>query len=136
MMKISELARHPGASIRSLRYYEMKHLLSPHRQENGYRFYDKTAIEQVRNIQFYLHLGLTAHQIFHIVCCSQPESLLSPFDKKDPTYCSKTIDLYKEKLAEIEEQIAALEKAKTYLRQHLACFMSEKNAEESFRTDE
>lgn len=134
MMKISELARHTGASIRSLRYYEVKHLLSPHRQENGYRFYDKTAIEQVRNIQFFLHLGLTAHQIFHIVCCSRPESSLSPFDETGPTCCPETIDLYKEKLAEIEEQIAALEKAKTYLRQRLAFFMSEKNTEESFRT--
>ena len=134
-MKISELAHHTGTSIRSLRYYEAKHLLSPDRQENGYRSYDITAIERVRNIQFYLRLGLTAHQIFHIVCCSRPDSSLSPFDETDHSCCPEAIDLYKEKLAEIEEQIATLEQAKTHLRKRLAFFMSEKNPEESFKRE-
>ncbi len=134
-MKISELAHRAGTSIRSLRYYEAKHLLSPHRLENGYRSYDTMAIERVRTIQFYLRLGLTAHQIFHIVCCSRPDSALSPFDETDHSCCAEAIDLYKEKLAEIEEQIATLEQAKTHLRQRLAFFMSEQNAEESLRTE-
>jgi DNA-binding transcriptional MerR regulator len=131
-MKMSELAHQTGTSIRSLRYYEAKHLLSPQRQENGYRSYDKTAIEQVRTIQFYLRLGLTAHQIFHIVCCRRPDSSLPPFDETDHTCCPEAIDLYQEKLAEIEEQLATLEQAKTHLRQRLAFFMSEKTTEESF----
>lgn len=56
-------------------------------------------------------LGLTTHQIFHIIWCRRPDSSLSPFDETDPTCCPEAIDLYKEKLAEIEEHIAALENA-------------------------
>ena len=133
-MKISELAHYTGASIRSLRYYEEKQLLASHRQENGYRSYDTTAIERVRNIQFYLHLGLTATEIFQIVCCSRPESPLSPFDETQRTCCPEALDLYTVKLAEIEEQIVNLEKAKNHLRQRLAFFVNEKNPEESFRS--
>ena len=120
-MKISELARSTGVSIRSLRYYEAKQLLKSHRLENGYRIYDTTAIERVRNIQFYLRLGLTAEQIFQVVWCRRPDSSRSPFDNVNHSCCPEAITLYKEKLAEIEEQIAALEKARTHLRQRLAC---------------
>ena len=38
-MTISELAHHTETSIRSLRYYETRRLLSPQRLENGYRSY-------------------------------------------------------------------------------------------------
>lgn len=134
-MKISELAHRTNTSIRSLRYYETKHLLSSHRQENGYRSYDKTAIERVRNIQFYLRLGLTAHQIFHIVSCGRPDSSPSPFDEINYPRCQEAIDLYREKLAEIEEQIATLEQAKTYLTQRLALFMSAEISEVRVRRE-
>jgi MerR family transcriptional regulator, Zn(II)-responsive regulator of zntA len=134
-MKISELAHHTNTSVRSLRYYESKHLLSAHRQENGYRFYDQAAIERVRNIQFYLRLGLTAHQIFHIVSCGRPDSSPSPFDEIEYPHCSEAIDLYKEKLAEIEEQITTLEQSKTYLKQRLALFMSAETPELSVRRE-
>ncbi|MBO0782775.1 MAG: MerR family DNA-binding transcriptional regulator, partial [Ktedonobacteraceae bacterium] len=42
-MNIGELARQTGVSIRSLRYYETKQLLSSQREENGYRSYESTA---------------------------------------------------------------------------------------------
>jgi DNA-binding transcriptional MerR regulator len=130
-MKISELAHQTNTSIRSLRYYEAKQLLSPQRQENGYRSYDQTAIERVSHIQFYLRLGLTAQQVFSIVSCGRPDSSPSPFDETNYPRCREAINLYQEKLAEIEEQIATLEQAKTYLRQRLAFLISEKNAEAS-----
>jgi DNA-binding transcriptional MerR regulator len=128
-MNISELAQRTHTSIRSLRYYETKRLLAPHRQENGYRSYDHMAIERVRNIQFYLRLGLTAQQIFQIVSCGQPDSSPSPFDEKDYPHCPEAIALYQEKLAEIEQHIAALEQAKMYLRQRLAFFMGAEKPE-------
>ncbi len=124
-MKISELAHRTDTSVRSLRYYEAKRLITAHREENGYRSYDKSAIEQVRNIQFYLRLGLTARQIFSIVSCGRPNGSPSPFDESDYPRCSAAIALYKEKLAEIEAQIATLEQAKSYLRQRLAFVTSE-----------
>ncbi len=124
-MKISELAHCTNTSIRSLRYYEAKRLLTSHRQANGYRSYDPSAIEQVRNIHFYLRLGLTAQQIFSVVSCGRPDNSPSPFDEREHPPCSEAILLYKEKLAEIEEQIASLEQAKTYLRHRLAFVVGE-----------
>lgn len=128
-MKISELAHRTNTSIRSLRYYETKQLLSAHRQENGYRSYDATAIEHVRNIHFYLRLGLTAHQIFHIIFCERPDGSPSPFDESNYPRCPEAIALYQEKLVEIEEQIATLEHAKMYLRQRLALFTNIEKSE-------
>ena len=119
-MNIGELARQTGVSIRSLRYYETKKLLSSQRGENGYRFYERSAIERVKTIQFYLSLGLTTREIFDIALCSNPEDISSLCDENDLYSCPGEEQFYQEKIAEIETQIASLEKAKTYLKQRLA----------------
>ncbi len=118
-MNIGELARRTGVSIRSLRYYETKQLLSPQRGKNGYRSYDSTAIERVKTIQFYLGLGLTTDEIFDVVFCRQPEEDEALCEKAEASHCPDEVSFYLEKLAEIEQQITSLEKAKTYLKQRL-----------------
>ena len=127
-MNIGELARQTGVSIRSLRYYETKQLLSSQRGENGYRSYDQTAIERVRMVQFYLSLGLSTNEIFDVVFCSKPDDIASLCDGTDLSSCPEERDFYQEKLAEIEAHIASLEKAKTYLKQRLTRWHAEKNA--------
>lgn len=118
-MNIGELARQTGVSMRSLRYYETKRLLSSQRGENGYRTYDQTAIERVSMIQFYLSLGLNTNEIFDVVFCSNPDDVASLCDGTELSLCPGEMDFYQEKLAEIEAQIASLEKARTYLKQRL-----------------
>lgn len=118
-MNIGELARQTGVSIRSLRYYETKQLLSSQRGENGYRSYDRTAIERVRTIQFYLSLGLTTNEIFEVVFCSKPEEVEALCGETESSSCPEEVGFYQEKLAEIERQITSLEKAKTYIKQRL-----------------
>jgi MerR family transcriptional regulator, Zn(II)-responsive regulator of zntA len=127
-MNIGELARQTGASIRSLRYYEAKQLLSSQRGENGYRTYDQMAIERVRMIQFYLGLGLSTNEIFDVVFCSKPDDVATLCDGTGLSLCPEEMDFYQEKLAEIEAQIAALETAKTYLKQRLKRWHALKNA--------
>lgn len=127
-MNIGELARQTGVSIRSLRYYETKQLLSSQREENGYRTYDQTAIERVRMIQFYLGLGLSTNDIFDIVFCSKPDNVASLCDGTDLSSCPKERDFYQEKLAEIEAHIASLEKAKSHIKQRLMRWHTEKHA--------
>ena len=65
-MKISELSKKTGASIRSIRHYEKKNLITAVRLENGYREFDESAIKRIRIIQLYLGLGLTTEQIEEI----------------------------------------------------------------------
>ena len=69
-MRISEVSRRTGVSIRSLRYYEQKRLLCPRRLENGYRDLDEEAVQRVKTIQMYLGLGLTTEQIEEILACT------------------------------------------------------------------
>ena len=69
-MRISEVSRRTGVSIRSLRYYEQKRLLCARRLENGYRDLDEQAVERVHTIQMYLGLGLTTEQIEEILACT------------------------------------------------------------------
>ena len=127
-MNIGELARQTGVSIRSLRYYEAKQLLSSQRGENGYRTYDQTALERVRMIQFYLGLGLSTSEIFDVVFCSNSDDVASLCDGTDLSPCPEEMDFYQEKLAQIEAQIASLEKAKIYLEQRLARWHAFKTA--------
>ena len=118
-MNIGELARQTGVSIRSLRYYEAKRLLSAQRGDNGYRTYDQTAIERVRMIQSYLSLGLSTNEILDVVFCSKPDDVALLCDGMGLSPCPGEMEFYQEKLAEIEAQIAALEKAKSHLKQRL-----------------
>src|ERR1700694_3830204 len=69
-MRISEISRRTGVSVRSLRYYEQKRLLCSRRLENGYRDLGEEAVERVQTIQMYLSLGLTTEQIEEILQCA------------------------------------------------------------------
>jgi DNA-binding transcriptional MerR regulator len=69
-MRISEVSRRTGVSIRSLRYYEQKRLLCARRLENGYRDLDEEAVKRVQTIQMYLGLGLSTEQIEEILACT------------------------------------------------------------------
>jgi hypothetical protein len=44
LVRISEVSRRTGVSIRSLRYYEQRRLLCARRLENGYRDLDEEVI--------------------------------------------------------------------------------------------
>ena len=127
-MNIGELARQTGVSIRSLRYYEAKQLLSSQRRDNGYRTYDQAAIERVQLIQFYLGLGLSTNEIFDVVFCSNPDDVASLCDETGLSSCPDEMEFYQEKLAEIEAHIASLERARVYLKQRLAGWRALKDA--------
>ncbi len=62
-VRIGELSERTGASVRSLRYYEKKGLISGGRLENGYRDFDEAQVERVRAVQFYLGLGLSTESV-------------------------------------------------------------------------
>ena len=87
-MKIGELAARTGVSIRSLRYYEQQGLLTPVRNENGYREYSVLAEEQVRTIQLYLNLGLTTEQIAGFLHCVL---------KNKEAFCAEVFPIFRQK---------------------------------------
>ena len=67
-LKIGELARQTGLSIKTIRYYERRGLLEqPPRTQGGYRLYGLEEVARVRFIQRAKLLGLTLEEIRELV---------------------------------------------------------------------
>jgi DNA-binding transcriptional MerR regulator len=67
-LKIGELARQTGLSIKTIRYYEGRGLLEqPPRTQGGYRLYGLEEVARVRFIQRAKLLGLTLEEIRELV---------------------------------------------------------------------
>ncbi|BCC46422.1 MerR family transcriptional regulator [Bacillus cereus] len=111
-MKISELSKKTGASIRSIRHYEKKNLITAVRLENGYREFDESAIKRIRIIQLYLGLGLTTEQIEEILKCEDngPEEY---------EFCEEMLETYQVKLNQINRQISVLDVVKHRLEKQI-----------------
>jgi MerR family Zn(II)-responsive transcriptional regulator of zntA len=116
-MRIGELSRRTGVSVRSLRYYEQKQLLCSRRLANGYRDLNEESIERVKAIQMYLGLGLTTDQIEEILQCSETSPLPHPL----PVCEEALLDLYQDKLQEVEHQVAVLIVLRDRLKERVAC---------------
>jgi len=120
-MRISELSRRTGVSVRSLRYYNQKKLLCARRLENGYRDLDEDAIERVQTIQMYLGLGLTTGQIEDILQCAE----VTPIPQPLPICEEALLELYQDKLQDVEHQITVLTLLHTRLKERIACLQGQ-----------
>lgn len=61
-MNVKEAAKRSGVSVRALRYYEEIGLISPQREENGYREYDEAILNRVRLIRAYRELQFSLEE--------------------------------------------------------------------------
>lgn len=68
-MRIGEVARRTGASVRSLRYYEEQGLLEAARTASGQRSYDESAVDRVRLVQQFFAAGLSSQRIVEMLPC-------------------------------------------------------------------
>jgi DNA-binding transcriptional MerR regulator len=99
-MRIGELSRRSGASIRSLRYYEEQDLLHPTRLPSGYRVYDDADVVRVHRIRALFAAGLSSRKIGHILPC------LAQHDDGLALSCG---DLYDELVAERDELLERID---------------------------
>jgi DNA-binding transcriptional MerR regulator len=109
-MRIGELSHETGVSIRSLRYYEAKHLIVSDREENGYRVYNSTAIERVKTIQFYLSLGFSTDEIENFLNCVM-------ISKEE--FCEQILPMYEQKLEGIDLQLLQLNQVRSNLLERI-----------------
>lgn len=116
-MRIGELSRLTGASVRSLRYYEEKGLIASYRMENGYREYSPLTVEQVNTIRFYLNLGLSTEEIAGFLHCVLTNK---------EAFCREVVPVYRRKLAELEQQITLLTQIKSNLEDRIR-YLAEEN---------
>jgi DNA-binding transcriptional MerR regulator len=105
-MRIGTLAEHAGVTTKTIRYYESIHLLAePLRTPSGYREYGDDAVQRLRFIRDAQLSGLSLAEI---------QSVLELKDAGARS-CGHTMALLDRHLAEIDEQIARLEVARTDL---------------------
>jgi DNA-binding transcriptional MerR regulator len=101
-MRIGEVAKKAGASVRSIRHYEQAGLIRASRGSNGYRDFGADAVLTVRRIARMIRLGFGTAEIATFLNCIVD-------DPAEVTACESVAAAHREKLAEIERLIADLE---------------------------
>ena len=113
-MHIKTLAERAGVSVKAVRYYESRGLISPERATNGYRTYDDEDVRIVREVRALLSLGLTAEQTHPFVEC-----LRAGNDRAD--VCPASLSAYRARIADIDARMQEL----ADLRGQLAALLAE-----------
>lgn len=106
-MNITEFAKFCSSTPRSLRHYEKLGLIAPKRAPNGYRRYDKSQAEVVKQIQWLLKARLSLKKIKYIVPCTIQETKI--------LMCQDLKALFESEIGRLEEEIDALARSKKIL---------------------
>ncbi|MEU0526864.1 MerR family transcriptional regulator [Streptomyces niveus] len=112
-MRIGELAERAGTSTRTLRYYESRGLLPARRAGNGYRTYDEDDLRLIQQIRTLKDFGFDLEQTRPFVEC-----LRAGHPAGDS--CPASLDVYRGKLAELDELIGRLGSIRAQVGEQLA----------------
>jgi DNA-binding transcriptional MerR regulator len=110
-MRVGELARRTGTTVRALRYYEAAGLVVPRRQSNGYREYAPIAVDLVRQIRELTALGLSVEETRPFV-----ESLA---DGREADVCGAAVATYRSAISGLQERIGRLTAQRDNLHERL-----------------
>ncbi|WP_017585644.1 MerR family transcriptional regulator [Nocardiopsis ganjiahuensis] len=69
LVRIGQVARDAGVSVRAVRYYEQQGLLTAERSPSGQRLYRQDAVPLVRFFQQMYAAGLTSRRIAELLPC-------------------------------------------------------------------
>jgi MerR family copper efflux transcriptional regulator len=106
-MQIGELGRRAGVSAKTIRYYEHIGIVpEPERTTSGYRDYDSSALERLEFIKAGQAVSLSLGEIKEILA----------FRDRDETPCGHVIQLMRERVTSISENIRGLEQMRTDLQ--------------------
>jgi peroxiredoxin/DNA-binding transcriptional MerR regulator len=100
-MRVGEVSRRTGVTVRALRYYESLGLVTPSRLPNGYRDYDPVSLRQVEEIRALTGLGLPVHETRPFVEC-----LASGHHAGDE--CPASLATYRRAIERLSARIAEL----------------------------
>ncbi len=71
--KVSEIS---GVSVRTLHHYDQIGLLSPRREDNGYRYYSEEDLSLLQTILYYRYLGFSLAEVKKILAESAEDQLV------------------------------------------------------------
>jgi DNA-binding transcriptional MerR regulator len=112
-MRIGELAERAGTTTRTLRYYESRGLLTAGRTGNGYRAYDERDLRLVRQIRLLQDFGFELEDTRPFVECLQA-------GHPEGDACPASLEVYRRKLAELDDCLARLGEVREQLTRQLA----------------
>jgi DNA-binding transcriptional MerR regulator len=106
-MQIGEVERRSGVPAKTIRYYEDIGVLGrPARTPSGYRTYEKAVLDRLRFIRAAQTVGLTLGEIREIVALRD----------RGRAPCEHVAELITKRAADIDAQIAELERMRSDLR--------------------
>jgi DNA-binding transcriptional MerR regulator len=111
-MRVGELARRTGTTVRALRYYESAGLVMPRRLGNGYREYDPIAVRLVEQIRELTALGLSVEQTRPFV-----ESLAAGQDETE--VCAAAVATYRTAVSGLRDRIGRLSAQRETLEERI-----------------
>ncbi|WP_344528896.1 MerR family DNA-binding transcriptional regulator [Streptomyces albiaxialis] len=111
-MRIGELARRAGVSVKAVRYYESLGLVTPARLANGYRDYDEHDVRLVGEIKSLSGLGIPVERTRPFLEC-----LAAGREHGDD--CPAALAGYREAIDDLTRRIDALAARRAVLTAHL-----------------
>ena len=112
-MRIGELAKRAGTTTRTLRYYESRGLLTVRRDAQGHRAFDEADLRLLRQIRMLRDSGFGLEETRPFVEC-----LRAGHPTGDS--CPASLEVYRKKLAELDDCIAQLQGVRERVRADLA----------------
>jgi len=113
-LRVGDLARTTGKTVRAIRLYEELGLLPPaHRSSGGFRLYESSAVERVRWIDLLHGLGFSLHEMRELVKGWWSAG-------QGPDAMSDLRGLFERKLTETRDAIARHQELERELAQGLA----------------
>lgn len=112
-MRIGELARRAGVTIKTIRYYERLGLVTAARAANGYRDFDESQLRVATEVRDLSAAGITPGRAAPFVDC-----LDAGHDHGDE--CVSSLVVYRDTIRDLDRQIAFLTSRRDQLEHRLA----------------
>ncbi len=109
-LRVGELARRTGKTVRALHLYEEMDLLHPvHRSKGGFRLYAPSSIARVQWIDKLKDAGFSLQELRHFVQAVGPSTKDGALDLSSAASAMRRVrEVFAERLAEIRTQMAKL----------------------------
>ena len=111
LLKIGELAKRAGVTVRTIRYYEELGLLSPTEvSPGGFRLYTEQDLNRFQFIQRFKELGLPLEEIQVLIDSSEPGESKMQRIRASYSLLEKQLKKIEDKISELEVSKASIEK--------------------------
>lgn len=100
-LSIGEVSVRTGVSVRAIRHYDKKGLVTSVRGDNGYRYFSEQSVAQICQIRRLILAGFTLAEIETFPACMRRE--------ENREFCPETHDVLRKHLDEVDKHLCSLE---------------------------